>query len=112
MQPTRPGPMRPTRHAVVISVISLLVAETIVMRRRGYAFGSNAIVRCRDGHLFSTIWIPGVSFKALRLEPIRWMRFQYCPVGKHWAVVVPVKVSELSDEQRRTAREHHDLRIP
>ena len=89
-----------------------MIVETIAMRRRGYAFGRDTIVRCRRGHLFSTIWIPGVSLKALRLEPIRWMRFQRCPVGEHWTTVVPVKESDLSDEERTFALEHHDLQIP
>jgi hypothetical protein len=101
-----------SRRSFLILVVSLLVVETIVMRRRGYAFGRSVIVRCREGHVFPTIWIPGISLKALRLEPVRWMRFQYCPIGKHWAVVVPVKVSDLTDEVRLAALEHHDLRIP
>jgi hypothetical protein len=100
------------RRVVILLVIALLAVETVVMRRRGYAIGRNTIVRCRDGHLFSTIWIPGASLKALRLEPVRWMRFQYCPVGRHWAPVVPVKDSDLTDEDRRIALEHHDLAIP
>jgi hypothetical protein len=38
--------------------------------------------------------------------------FQYCPVGHHWALVAPVRDSDLSDEDRRLAAEHHDLRVP
>ena len=30
--------------------------------------GRNVVVRCRQGHLFTTIWIPGGSLKALRLR--------------------------------------------
>jgi hypothetical protein len=33
-------------------------------------------------------------------------------VGKHWTLVTPVKDSELTDEERQIASEHHDARIP
>jgi hypothetical protein len=67
------------------------------------------VVRCRQGHLFTTIWIPGVSVKSLR---IGWWRYQYCPVGRHRTIVTPVNQAELTDQQLQTAHEHHDLRIP
>jgi hypothetical protein len=41
-------------------------------------------VRCSDGHLFTTIWVPLASIKAVRLGGTR---YQYCPVGHHWATV-------------------------
>lgn len=103
---------RGKRRLVLFFVVSLLVVETVEMKRRGYTFGTNTIVRCREGHLFSTIWIPGVSLKSLRLEPVRWIRLQHCPIGRHWSLVVPVKGSDLTDDDRRTALAHHDLRIP
>ena len=71
--------------------------------------GGNVVVRCRDGHLYTTIWIPGVSIKSARLGP--W-RVQRCPVGRHWTVVTPVKESELSGKQRRKAQKARDLRVP
>jgi hypothetical protein len=37
---------------------------------------------------------------------------QRCPVGGHWGLVTPVRLSELSDEERRSARRSHDVRIP
>ena len=72
-------------------------------------FGGNTVVRCRDGHLFTTIWVPGVSVKALRFGLVR---FQRCPVGAHWSFVKPVKDSEMSDEERQFAADHRDVRIP
>jgi len=27
---------------------------------RGYPIGGRLVVRCRQGHLFTTLWIPGV----------------------------------------------------
>ncbi|HEY6834851.1 MAG TPA: hypothetical protein VI142_00120 [Gaiellaceae bacterium] len=79
------------------------------MKLRGYPVAGNLVVRCRKGHLFTTIWIPGVSVKALRLG---WVRFQWCPVGRHWALVTPVKQTELSARDERRARERRDLRVP
>jgi hypothetical protein len=85
------------------------LAEPVAMRARGYPVGGNLIVRCRRGHLFTTLWIPGASLKALRLG---WMRFQWCPVGRHWSLVTPVKGSELTGKEQRRARARHDLRLP
>ena len=83
--------------------------EPLLMKLRGYPLGGNLIVRCRRGHLFTTIWIPGISFKAIRLG---WWRAQRCPVGRHWSVVVPVRDSELTDDEKRLARDRHDVRLP
>ena len=79
------------------------------MRARGYPVGGNLIVRCRRGHLFTTLWIPSVSFKALRLG---WSRFQWCPVGRHWSLVSPVRDSELTAREKRRALARHDVRLP
>jgi hypothetical protein len=76
---------------------------------RGYPLGGRLVVRCRQGHLFTTLWIPGVSFKSLRLG---WLRVQRCPVGNHWTIVTPVKPAELSARERRRAEEHRDAPIP
>ncbi len=99
--------------AVVISagiVIVIAVAGGRVGRNRGYeGMGGDAIVRCSKGHLFTTVWIVGASFKAVRLG---YKRYQRCPVCKKWRIVVPVPESELSEEDRRVARERHDTRLP
>ena len=71
--------------------------------------GGNVIVRCHQRHLFTTIWVPMVSFKAARLG---WWRVQRCPVGHHWSLVHPVRAADLDPEQRRVAGEHKDIRIP
>ncbi len=96
---------------IIIGVIVVaLVVSTMVARRRGYSgLGGDTIVRCSKGHLFTTIWVPGASLKSIRLGM---SRFEHCPVGHHWALVTPVKDSELTDEDRRLAAEHHDVRIP
>ena len=94
--------------APILVVVAVLVVGTLVARRRGYTFGRNVIVRCREGHLFSTIWIPGASLKAIRFG---WARFQRCPVGRHWSFVTPVKPADLSEKEREAAFGHHDVRI-
>jgi hypothetical protein len=80
-----------------------------VARRRGYKLGTDTVVRCRQGHLFSTVWIPGVKLKGLDLGVTR---VQRCPVGKHWSLVVPVREADLSHEEREFAHSHHDARLP
>jgi hypothetical protein len=89
-------------------VAGFYAVATILARRRGYRFGTNLVVRCRRGHLFTTIWIPGLSVKSIRLG---WWRFQRCPVGPHWSIVVPVKDNDLTDDERRLAAGRRDTRI-
>ena len=79
------------------------------MKLRGYPIGGNLVVRCRKGHLFTTLWIPGASVKSIRLG---WWRIQRCPVGRHWSLVTPVKPKELTEEEERSARARHDFRLP
>jgi hypothetical protein len=94
----------------LVIVVGVLIIGTFVQRRRGYSgLGGNTIVRCSRGHLFTTIWVPGVSFKSVRLGK---SRYQHCPVGHHWALVTPLKDSDLNDQERQEAAEHHDVRIP
>jgi hypothetical protein len=96
------------RRAGLVAGATVL-AETVMLWQRTGRPGGDVIVRCRQGHLFTTLWIPAVSFKAVRLGP--W-RLQRCPIGRHWSLVTPVDESELTDEERRAARERHDLAIP
>src|SRR5262249_22102564 len=111
------GPARPVavrsrsrkRRRFLLAFVLVDVIATIVGRRRGYGFGTATIVRCRHGHLFTTISIPGVSLKSVRLG---WWRIQRCPVGRHWTVVVPVRAADLPDDERRLATETRDVRIP
>lgn len=106
-RPKQPRRMR--RAVAAIAGLLTLVEALVVGRRRGSMLGARTVVRCRRGHLFTTVWIPGASVKALRLG--LW-RFQRCPVGGHWSIVKPVKVATLSDEQREAARNTRDLPLP
>ena len=93
----------------VLVIAGVITGVTLIARRLGYNLGGNTVVRCRQGHLFTTIWIPGVKLKELDLVVAR---VQRCPVGKHWSLVVPVRDVDLTEEERQFAREHHDIRIP
>lgn len=97
------------RIALVIALVSVVVEAVVVAQRRGHLLGARTIVRCRGGHLFTTLWVPGASIKAVRLG---WWRYQRCPVGRHWSLVTPVQDSELTDAERDRALAHPDIRIP
>ena len=97
------------RRYIVLAVVMAEVLGTIVARRRGYPIGGNTVVRCRQGHLFTTILIPGASLKSIRLG---WWRIQRCPVGEHWSIVTPVKRTGLTAKEQRFAATHQDVRIP
>jgi hypothetical protein len=97
------------RRKLVGGLLAAEILATIAARLLGYGVGGNTIVRCRRGHLFTTIWLPGVSVKSIRLG---WWRIQRCPVGGHWSLVVPVREAELTVTEREAARETKDIRIP
>jgi hypothetical protein len=87
----------------------LIGGSTLLGRLLGYGFGRNTVVRCRAGHLFTTIWIPGVKLRALDLGVAR---VQRCPVGRHWTLVRPVRQRNLTDADRAAAAAHRDVRLP
>jgi hypothetical protein len=93
----------------VLLVGAGIAAGMVVARMLGYKLGRDTVVRCRQGHLFTTIWIPGVKLKAIDLGIAR---VQRCPVGQHWSLVTPVREATLTDAELRFAHEHHDVLIP
>jgi hypothetical protein len=93
---------------VIAAVVVLAIARAVAGRRIYGGDATHRIVRCSKGHVFTTVWLPGVSLTSLRLGSAR---FQRCPVGKHWSLVRPVREDELTDEERRTAEEYRH-RIP
>lgn len=106
-QPVRHSlPVSPRRRALIVFALLL---EPVTLWLRGRPIGGMLVVRCRKGHLFRTLWIPSVSLKALRLG---WLRIQRCPVGGHWSTVTPVRESELSARERRTADSYWGSWIP
>jgi hypothetical protein len=97
------------RLAIFAVIMAGYVAGTIVATRQGYTFGWNVAVRCRRGHLFTTVWIPGASVKSLRLG---YWRVQWCPVGRHVDLVRLVKDVDLTEAERPFAAAHHDVPVP
>jgi hypothetical protein len=98
---------RVTRTILIAALVA--VGGTLIARRLGYNLGTNTVVRCRQGHLFTTIWIPGIKLKELDLVVAR---VQRCPVGNHWSLVVPIRTKDLTEAEVQSARERHDIRIP
>jgi hypothetical protein len=97
------------RRRAIIAAAAAVIVEGSMLWLCTSRIGGNVIVRCRDGHLFTTIWIPGASLKSLRLG---WWRFQRCPVGHHWSLVTPVRESDLTEEARQLAHARKDIRVP
>ena len=100
---------RQRRLVITAGVIAAYAASTWWAINQGYSFGRNVVVRCQQGHLFTTVWIPGASVKSLRLG---FWRVQWCPVGRHVTLVSLVKNADLTEEEREFAEEHHDIPIP
>jgi hypothetical protein len=99
---------RRRKRALRIMAAAFVVEAGGLWLRTGRV-GGNVVVRCRNGHLFTTLWLPAVSVKAIRLGP--W-RVQRCPVGAHWTLVTPVRESELSSDELTAAHEHRDVSLP
>ena len=103
------GPTPAARRRALVGVAMFYLVATMAARRRGYSgLGGRTLVRCRSGHLYRTHWVPGVSLKSLRLG---WWRLQYCPVGRHWSVVSPIKDGDLSEEERALSLVPNDVAI-
>jgi hypothetical protein len=81
-------------------------AEEVIMFER-----FDTPVRCAAGHLFTTIWVPLGSLKALRLAG---ERYQHCPVGHHWATVTRLDTDDAAPDAQLLAEAAriHDVRIP
>jgi hypothetical protein len=98
----------------VLIVGGVVAGGTLLARQLGYQLGTNVVVRCRQGHVYSTVWIPGVKLKGVDLVVAR---LQHCPVGQHWSLAVPVRDGDLTDGDPaggdlEFAQEHHDVPIP
>ena len=100
---------RNRRRVIVAGIVAGYLVGTVIAIRQGYTFGRNVTVRCRRGHLFTTVWIPGASVKALRFG---YWRVQWCPVGRHVDLVHPVKGADLTEAERSFALAHHDVLVP
>ncbi len=100
---------RKRRLVITAGVVIAYAVGTLIARSQGYSFGRNVVVRCRQGHLFTTVWSPGASLKAVRLG---FWRVQWCPVGRHVTLVRLLRDADLSELEREFAAERHDLPVP
>ncbi len=66
-------------------------------------------VRCADGHVFTTTWVPLVSVKAIRLGR---RRIQRCPVGDHWTTITPIDGTNATPEELEQAAAVRDSSLP
>ena len=98
----------PGTPAGLIAVAAVALEAGLAWWRAG-RLGGWLVVRCRKGHLFTTLWIPGASLKSVRLG--LW-RLQRCPVGHHLGLVTPVREARLDDDERRRAAAARDLALP
>jgi hypothetical protein len=105
----RAASRRDGRRRRLMIVVAVILLEVVAIRLRGGRVGRNVVVRCKEGHLFTTIWIPGASLKSVRLG---WWRLQRCPVGNHWSIVTPVNHDDLTEEEKRLASQIKDTRVP
>lgn len=87
----------------------MIVAGVVIAGRLNMFRRFDRPVRCRDGHLFTTIWIPGASLKAIRLGT---RRVQRCPVGGHWAMVMRIDPQTASAADLEVAASRHDVKVP
>jgi hypothetical protein len=100
--------MRPSRFLVPgLAVASFAVLGQYISRHAPNRF--TPVVRCSQGHLYQSVWIPGGSLKG-----VRWFkgRLQWCPVGRHWSWTRRVGANQISADERTAANEVHDLPIP
>jgi len=83
-------------------IAAVIIAKVVLSAIRGRpAITGKITVRCGRGHVFTTTGSRLGSFMSLRLGAAR---FQYCPVGHHWALVRPVTNSSPTGQDQRLAR--------
>jgi hypothetical protein len=56
----RIGRSRPrSRRRRLLVIAASVLPEMAMLKMRGYGFAGDVVVRCRRGHVYTTIWIPG-----------------------------------------------------
>jgi len=76
--------------AALLLLLALLALVAVITRRLAGAItqqSTNVLVRCREGHTFTTRWLPYATVTAMRLRA----RYDYCPVGRHWSLITQVQ---------------------
>jgi hypothetical protein len=69
--------------------MAIVVVALVQWLARGIRTGDRfqVLARCADGHVFRTMWLP---LFLLPVPRVGLVAFRYCPVGRHWSVVVPI----------------------
>ncbi len=67
------------------------------------------VMRCKQGHLFETPFLPLVSLKAVKLPQ---GRFQRCPVDGRWGICELQFTADLSEDELEQARQHRTSPLP
>jgi hypothetical protein len=80
----------PLEIAVPVIAVVIIAKVFFSLRKGRPGIAGEVTVRCGKGHVFTTTWSPLGSLASVRLGPAR---FQRCPVGPHWALVRPVRLS-------------------
>ena len=94
---------------LLAAIVVIYVVGTIIARRRGYG-GWAAAPWFAVARVTST---RRSGFRELLvLLRLGWWRLQWCPVGRHWSLVAPVKDSELTEEDRLLAEQYRDAQLP
>ena len=91
----------------MVVLIVLLVAQTIVARRRGYRLGARVVVRCR--RVICSRPYPGRVLQSCSLGLVE---VSALPGRQALVADTPVKESDLTEEQRRAAHEATDVPVP
>jgi hypothetical protein len=90
---------------IVVAAFVAFAGGAVVAARKGYKNGGEVVARCRQGHLFMTVWVDRFSWHRL---DVGFAKIQRCPVGDHLTVVRPVETSALSAEDKKSAKQTRD----
>jgi hypothetical protein len=90
---------------IVVAALLAFAVGAMVASRKGFKRDGEVVARCRQGHLFTTVWVGRFSWRQLDLG---FAKIQRCPVDGRLTVVRPADVSALTPEQKRAAKRVRD----
>jgi len=90
---------------VIFVALGAFVLGALIARRKGFTKHGEVVVRCRQGHLFTTVWTSRLSKRRLDLG---FARIQRCPEGNHLTIVTPVDDATLTKEEKKQAKQLRD----
>ncbi len=87
---------------IVVAGFIAFAAGAVIAHRKGFKRDGEVIARCRDGHLFTTIWVGEFSWHKLDLG---WAKIQRCPVDGRLTIVRAVEPGQLTTEEKKAAKQ-------